>query len=383
MSRSLYQTVFLCYDSVSSYCLIKACPYKAGHTHAGKGEIKRVKRSTIVKRIVSGLSGTVALTSFILFASDAYRANQAASHTALQAGSAEHASLQSKTALHTTDENLSIGTSERHMLFQSEDASASRASSDSPSDPQARTPQKNTDSDTHTHNSKQNAQQNNSSNDVRQNKQNQHSQKNSSSEKKQRTFSTVTEDYFSDALFIGDSRTVGMLQSHLLPDAVYYAKTGIGIGTILSERIVNEGGRMISVRDALSLHSFGKIYIMIGINDISGGDTDWFTEQYREILHTVRQTQPDAVIYIQGNIPMSYSTQDLNGALNNRNLSLRNEASRALADKETIFYLDISSIYADENGNLKPLYTSDGLHVMPDYYPLWVNYLLHHAVLIN
>lgn len=374
-----------------------------------------MKRSAIVKRIVSGLFGTVALTSFILFALDAYRANQAASHTALQADSATagHTALQNKTALHAKDENLSIGTSERHMLFQSEDASSSQSSSATPSDTQTPDLQKNTDSDVQIRNLQKETdpdarihksqkdddsdiqlhasiqnEDSDASDQIVQNKssygsQKQDIQKDSSSEKKHPAFCTVSEDYFSDALFIGDSRTVGMLQSHLLPGAAYYAKTGIGIGTILSERIVNEGGRMISVCDALSLHSFGKVYIMIGINDISAGDTDWFVKQYREILRTVRQTQPDAVIYIQGNIPMSYGTQDLSGALNNQNLSRRNEASRALADKETIFYLDISSIYADENGNLKSHYTSDGLHVMPDYYPLWVDYLLHHAVIMD
>ncbi len=195
-----------------------------------------------------------------------------------------------------------------------------------------------------------------------------------------RTFQTVTEDYFSDALFIGDSRTVGMFQSHLLPQAAYYAKTGIGIGDILTDRIVNEGGVMISVTDALQRHSFGKVYIMIGINDIARGDVEWFTEQYKKILATVRQTQPDAVIYIQGNIPMSYRTQDLDGALNNQNLSKRDKASQALADSEHIFYLDISSIYADANGHLASAYTRDGLHVCTDDYPLWVDYLLQHAI---
>ena len=161
------------------------------------------------------------------------------------------------------------------------------------------------------------------------------------------TFQTVTEEYFSDALFIGDSRTVGMQQSNLLPGAVFYAKTGIGIGDILTERIVNENGYMISVKDALSRHSFGKVYIMIGINDMSMGDTQWFKEKYTEILNTVRRTQPDAIIYIQGNIPMSYGTQDFHGSLNNLNLRQRDEASKALADSKTIFYLDVNTLYAD------------------------------------
>ncbi len=194
------------------------------------------------------------------------------------------------------------------------------------------------------------------------------------------TFQTVTEEYFSDALFIGDSRTVGMQQSSLLPGAVFYAKTGIGIGDILTERIVNENGYLISVKDALSRHSFGKVYIMIGINDMSMGDTQWFKEKYAEILNTVRRTQPDAIIYIQGNIPMSYGTQDLHGSLNNLNLRQRDEASKELADSKTIFYLDVNTLYADANGHLASMYTTDGLHIKPNYYPLWTDYLKHRAI---
>lgn len=196
----------------------------------------------------------------------------------------------------------------------------------------------------------------------------------------QKEFQTVTEDYFSDALFIGDSRTVGMQQSGLLPNASYYAKVGIGIGDILSKRIVSDAGVMISVEEALLRHSFGKVYVMIGINDMSRGDVSWFTQQYQEILDAVQRTQPNAVIYIQGNIPMSYRIQDFSGALNNANLEQRNEASRGLADGRKIFYLDIEDIYADANGHLDTAYSSDGLHVGTKYYPRWVEYLMEHAV---
>ncbi len=197
---------------------------------------------------------------------------------------------------------------------------------------------------------------------------------------KENSFQTVSQEYFSDAVFIGDSRTVGMQQSGLISNAVYYAKVGIGIGEILSSRFVWEDGMSLTVPEALSRHSFGKVYIMVGINDMSAGDTDWFVEQYEEILRVVRKTQPDALIYIQGNIPMSYYTQDLSGALNNPNLEERNEASKALADGKDIFYLDAASVYADDNGHLLSQYTSDGLHVLKKYYPLWVDYLCQHAI---
>ena len=372
---------------ISETIVRQTCDVPNRYAQTRKGEIKRMKKANIIIRIVFGFLSTAALTSFILFASNIYSADQAASHSAAQADStaADQASLAKESSLNTKDENLSIGMSERHMLFQPQDTSPSQAADSLPSDQDMESVDNPNPSDQDTdstNNPNPSGQEeitsdktsdNTISNDTKK-------QQHKKSNKKSKRFHTVTEDYFSDALFIGDSRTVGMLQSHLLSNAAYYAKTGIGIGSILSERIVNEGGRMISVSDALHLHTFGKIYIMIGINDISSGDTEWFTQQYQAILDTIHSTQPDAVVYIQGNIPMSYGKQDPNGALNNKNLSLRNEASRALADQKTIFYLDIDKIYADENGHLQSCYTSDGLHVIPDYYTLWVDYLLHHAI---
>ena len=198
--------------------------------------------------------------------------------------------------------------------------------------------------------------------------------------KKQSTFHKVSENYFSDAVFIGDSRTVGMAESGLLPEAVCYAKVGIGIGGLLSQRFIFQGGRMLTLAQALQERSFGKVYLMIGINDMSAGDTEWFTEKYRQLLELVRTTQPEAVIYIQGNIPRGYDIQDMSGALNNANLKRRNDASRQLADDRDIFYLEVEEIYEDAGGNLNPYFSSDGLHIRPQYYPLWVDYLQHHAI---
>ncbi|MDE7310678.1 MAG: hypothetical protein K2N87_03500 [Eubacterium sp.] len=381
-----------------------------------------MKQMKIVARIVTGIIGTIALTSFLLFALDAYLAGQAALPDTNSADKTSAGSLDAALAENTQEDDLSIGASERHMLYQPQEPSSSQPAnaaaeyapaSDGKTDIDPSSSGQDTqdnnrkaldqealsDSNT-TSNSDQKTQDGKEiqddnvkqDNTVKQDSKKKQTDKKKqdtkssaskdgqASDKKSLTFQTVTEDYFSDALFIGDSRTVGMMQSQLLPASCYYAKTGIGIGDILSERIVNEGGAMISVSDALCRHSFGKVYIMIGINDISCGDVDWFVKQYENILDTIARTQPDAIVYIQSNIPMSYGTQDLSGSLNNRNLALRNEASSALADSKTIFYLDISEIYADANGNLASLYTRDGLHITSNYYALWVDYLLHHAI---
>ena len=409
------------------------------------------------KRAVLCLSGTIALTSFLLFAINAYHANQTDSENAAPAGSQEAGFSAGNGAMQPD-----ISSGERHLVYQPQqsaspdgtaadgqnagvqaeqssgpdnsgtgnlsgqsnsgtenpaslDGSANQAdgqndsdagssssgksdktdsgnsssdkddktdSGNSSSDKDDKTDSANADSGKDSKTDSANA---DSGKDSKDNSSSGGKKKDDSGKKKNsgqdNTFHTVTEDYFSDALFIGDSRTVGMQQSGLLPNATFYAKTGIGIGELLSQCIVNEGGYLISVEIALHRHSFGKVYIMIGINDMSMGDTDWFRQQYEKIIQAVRQTQPDAIIYIQGNIPMSYGIQDFDGSLNNRNLRLRDEASRELADSETIFYLDVDTLYADKNGHLASMYTADGLHIKRNYYPLWVDYLEHRAII--
>lgn len=359
------------------------------------------------ERVFIGLLGTAVLTTVILFALDAYNAHLKTVQLASLL-EAEGSDANDKTGTGYDNTALSVGSRERQMVYQArENTETSEASiaqqnlsdskkqtsqetaqpdqqADSQSDkqdgqagayPDSKKQQDEKNSDKKDSDEKNSKDKKNSKNKKAGNK-----KQDSDESKRPLQFETVDEDYFSDALFIGDSRTVGMQQSSLLPNAAYYAKTGIGIGNILTRRIVNEGGVMISVQEALRRHSFGKVYIMIGINDISAGDTEWFIEQYEKILEAVRETQPKALIYIQGNIPMSYGTQDLNGALNNKNLSKRNEASRALANGKNIFYLDVDEIFADGNGNLASLYTSDGLHIDTSHYPIWVDYLLHNAI---
>lgn len=362
----------------------------------------------ITERVVLGVFGTVVLTSLFLFALDIHCAKKSASQmTALaKAGEEDRTDADSLADGNEMDEDVkpSIGTREQPIVYQTQEqmnhtqekqlstaekhysgqADGKTAAADTlPDADTGRTA--GTEPDTgkkgaeDASGQKKDAVQKENSKSGEQKKE-AGSKAESLENTEKNTFHTVTEDYFSDAVFIGDSRTVGMQQCNLLPNATYYAKTGIGIGEILSQRIVNENGRMISVEEALGRHSFGKVYIMIGINDISRGDVDWFMGQYARILEVVHKTQPEAVIYIQGNIPMSYGTQDMNGSLNNRNLSARNEASRAFADGNDIFYLDVDDIFADGNGNLASIYTSDGLHVGSGHYPLWVDYLLHHAI---
>ena len=58
-----------------------------------------------------------------------------------------------------------------------------------------------------------------------------------------------------------------------------------------------------------------------------------------------------------------------------------NERIAALADRNSIFYLDINEVTSDETGNLNPEYTWDEVHLLGRYNVLWTEYLSKHGIL--
>ncbi len=196
----------------------------------------------------------------------------------------------------------------------------------------------------------------------------------------------VEEDYFADALFLGDSRTVGLGQYGSLKDiATFYASTGMTIYKLLGAEIVEmpEQQGKITVEEALQHQSFRKIYIMMGINEVGGGTAESFAKAYGEVIARIQELQPDAIIYIEGILKVTKARSDKGDYINNEAIESRNEAISQLADGEKIFYLDVNQAVCDEDGGLVKDYTSDGVHLKAKYIALWEEYLKDNAVLLD
>lgn len=196
----------------------------------------------------------------------------------------------------------------------------------------------------------------------------------------------VEDDYFSDALFLGDSRTVGLHQYGGLGEtATFYASTGMTIYKLFGAEIVELPGQQekISVEEALQHQSFGKIYIMVGINEMGYGTVEKFAQAYGEVVAHLQELQPDAIIYIQAILKVTTVRSDKGDYINNEGIEARNEALSQLADGERIFYLDVNEAVCDEDGGMVKDYTSDGVHLKAKYISLWEEYLKDNAVLLD
>lgn len=197
------------------------------------------------------------------------------------------------------------------------------------------------------------------------------------------SFETVTEDYFNDAVFIGDSRTVGLYEYGGLEErADFFSKISLTIYDVFTAPVAKDEatGRMITVEEALSNKTYGKIYLMLGINELGTGNTEYFMEEYRSVVARLRELQPDAVIFAEGIMRVTETKDESDLIFNNTNINEKNAEIAKLADNSSIFYIDVNEVVCDENGNLNEEYTIDEIHLKAKYYDIWKQFLLEHGI---
>ena len=196
-------------------------------------------------------------------------------------------------------------------------------------------------------------------------------------------YEDITEDEMSDACFIGDSRTVGIFDyCDLEHIADFYCDTGHSMydwdkGEKITYRAT---GQKVDLLEEMSQHQYGKIYIMMGINDLGYVDTSTFADRIGRLYNAIRAQQPDATVYLMANMYMSKEKCGTDPVFNNVNVNDKNVQMARLADGVHSFYLDANPLYLDEEGFLSDDYTFDGCHVYGNLYGPWKAFILSHVV---
>ncbi len=198
-------------------------------------------------------------------------------------------------------------------------------------------------------------------------------------------YMTVEDDYFSDAVFIGDSRTMGLFEYGGLEEiSTFYASRGLTIYEMFDAELaeVPDSKKKISVEEALQQNTFSKIYLMLGINEM-GGSFEPFVERYREVVDRLQELQPDAIIYVQAIIKVTVERSAQGDYITNEGIEMRNEAISQFADNDKVFYLDVNPLVCDETGGMIASYTTDGVHLKAKYIEIWKDFLKTHAICLD
>lgn len=194
-------------------------------------------------------------------------------------------------------------------------------------------------------------------------------------------FTEVDESYFDDALFIGDSRLQGFGMYSGMP-GTFYAATGFQLFKYDSMKVANTENGKVPLTDALPYDTFTKIYIKVGLNEM-GGNENAFLNKYAELIAVLRESEPRAIIYIHGLLPVTAAKSQSDKVHNNPNVTARNEALKQFALEQKAYYLDVGSALAGADGSLPSEMAADGIHLKAQYMDIWKQYLLSHAVVVT
>lgn len=188
--------------------------------------------------------------------------------------------------------------------------------------------------------------------------------------------------YFDDAAFLGDSRTLGISDYAGLDGADFYCDNGMTIFKLLEGEGITyqKSGKKVDLSEVLQQKHYGKIYMMLGMNELGYGNTEMYLKQYREVVEQIKEWQPDAIIYIMANLHVSREKNNSDTEFNNININDKNAASALLANGKDIFYLDCNPLFTDENGFLNADLTFDGVHLYAQNYDVWRQFLMEHGV---
>lgn len=187
----------------------------------------------------------------------------------------------------------------------------------------------------------------------------------------------VGDDYFSDAIFIGQSLVGGMrMFTDALPTAEIAYSDSASVANGTGQRL-NFAGGVSTLNDILSEKQYGKIYLQFGLNELGFSAQNAFYTYYADLVADIRALQPNAIIYLMSVLPVSQSV-DANGVYTNAGVGRYNQNIMQIVSENRIFYIDIAAPFT-AGVVLNPEHTDTGLNLKVSSYSLWREYILSHT----
>lgn len=185
-------------------------------------------------------------------------------------------------------------------------------------------------------------------------------------------------DDFSDACFIGDSRTLGLGLNCDKAKADFYASQGLNISSALTDQVIElQNGNMGTVLEAVAQKEYKRIFVMFGINELGWPYPENFVEKYEELIEGIKAAQPNASIYVQSILPVAASAVNNDAVFTNENINAFNTYVEQAANETGVNYLDINGYFKDDSGMLPEDAAADGIHFVRAYCLKWIDLLAY------
>lgn len=161
-------------------------------------------------------------------------------------------------------------------------------------------------------------------------------------------------------VFFGDSITEGYNINEFFPDT-YVVNSGVG------------GNKTIQLLDRIETDVYkynpSKVFILIGINDLNNGISKKdILNNIQKIINGIKINRKYTKIYIESIYPINRTMLDeikfsFNKDISNSTIIDVNSGIRTLCEENEVTYINVYDSLLDTDGNLKKVYTKEGLHL--------------------
>ena len=174
----------------------------------------------------------------------------------------------------------------------------------------------------------------------------------------------VGDEYFEDALFLGDSIMENIEMLDLFPTANFV--TLIGMSPISMDKklfVRKQDDRWVTAYDMINQYPHRKIFILLGSNALDHKSYKDTLKDYRVMMDRMIQEYPDTVFYVL--CPTSPNRARVRkDRLDIQRYWKFREGLLELAGEKQLYFLDAFTLLADEEGYLKEeLAAPDGFHL--------------------
>jgi lysophospholipase L1-like esterase len=121
-----------------------------------------------------------------------------------------------------------------------------------------------------------------------------------------------------------------------------------------------------------------KVFIMIGINDISKETPDSnIITNYKKIISRIQNESPKTKIIVQSILPTNNDFTEFKRHQNKtEHIVFINTTLQNYCKEKVLVYVDLYTVLLDENKKLNKKYTNDGLHINGYGYMKWKEILV-------
>lgn len=202
----------------------------------------------------------------------------------------------------------------------------------------------------------------------------------------------VPASWFDDAVFIGDSVSVGLEwyqnSTHALSKATMLCSVSFNaINALLPVSATSLHPKYKGVKrlleDNVKACGAKNVYIMLGMNGLTY-PVDYTMERTERMVDNILKKNPNVNIIMQSVTPMTNNSYLIaEYGYSNSRINQFNERIKKLCAKRKWYYIDVGSALKDSNGALRADFCSDnydmGIHVTDKACAAWVEYLKTHV----